>query len=190
MGESSVTMQGHQNQFLGGYAEGGRKHRCLEDAIEACFNHRGRCGGITRERHGEYTLREGSDLGHSPDGEMSWRREDLVRGHRDSFLSGYAEGGRAYRTLEEAIHACMRHGRCGGITRERKGYTLREGTDLGRSPDREMSWLKWDLEGRGGGGGYGGGYDQGYDDGWMDRDVRRVEHEQRRHHHGGRHGGW
>ena len=67
--------------------------------------------------------------------------------HDGTYLGGYARyGARAYRTLDEAMKACLEDASAGGVTQEGPGkFTVRKGTQLGDSPSGEVSWLKTGL---------------------------------------------
>ena len=68
--DESADWCAYENRFLGGYTTGGRKaYPSLDEALAACLIMGTGCGGVTIEPT-EFTLRKGSGLGISPDGEV------------------------------------------------------------------------------------------------------------------------
>jgi hypothetical protein len=64
--------------------------------------------------------------------------------HGGKFLAGYAaDGGKHFKSLEEAQAACLADSTASGVTMSGAGvYTIRKGGDLRASPSNETSWKK------------------------------------------------
>jgi len=61
----------------------------------------------------------------------------------DGFIRGLANGRTVYSTFEDAASAAQDMGdQCSGITKNKKGYSLRNGSVIETSPKSEISWLK------------------------------------------------
>lgn len=49
---------------------------------------------------------------------------------------------KTFKSFEDAVAAAMSEENCGGITKTKRGYSLRVGKDLNTSPSGEVSWIK------------------------------------------------
>ena len=64
--------------------------------------------------------------------------------YKDKYLNSYTKkfGRKKYKTLDNAIKDANTSNNVGGITKSKKGYTIRKGTKLIFSPYGDVSWLK------------------------------------------------
>ena len=139
--EISPTFTGpHADTFLAGYASNGTYVYANETAAKDACKARTDCNGVTKET--EYTLRAGSTLTGSSNGENSWKKNITFTSHAGNALAGYVSSGTyVYANETLAKDACTARVDCNGVTQEPKNYTLRAGSTLTGSSKGEDSWL-------------------------------------------------
>ena len=141
--EISPTFTGPQvSKFLAGYVSSGTYVYANETAAKDACKARVDCNGVTQEPK-NYTLRAGSTLTGSSNGEDSWKKNITFTGpHANNALAGYVSNGTyVYANETAAKDACKARVDCNGVTQEPKNYTLRAGSTLTGSSNGEVSWL-------------------------------------------------
>jgi hypothetical protein len=142
-GNNDITFSGpHANNALAGYVSSGTYVYANETLAKDACKARIDCNGVTRQTS-QYTLRAGSTLTDSSNGENSWQKTPTFTSHAGMALAGYVSSGTyAYANETLAKDACKARVDCNGVTLEPKNYTLRAGSLLLGSYKGEVSWKK------------------------------------------------